>query len=55
MGLAEDCIHDAIQMSNEQSGTQITNIYITEENNNYIKILYKENKIVVEDMKPIKE
>ena len=51
LGLVEDCIHDAIQMNNGKSGTQITNIYISDENNNYTQILYQENNIVIEEIK----
>lgn len=48
LGLVEDCIHDAIQMNTGQSEAQITNIYITDENSNYMEISYKGNSIVVE-------
>lgn len=49
VGLVEDCIHDAIQMNNSQSDSQITNIYINE-NNNYVQIYENEGNIVMEEM-----
>lgn len=55
VGLVEDCIHDAIQINNGQSDLQITNIYIINEDNNYKKMLYKEGRIVMEEIKQIGE
>lgn len=49
VGLVEDCIHDAIQMNSKQNESQVTNIYITDENNNDIQILYKQGNIVIKE------
>lgn len=55
VGLVEDCIHDAIQMNDGQNDSQITNIYIIDENNNYTQILYKEDNIFIEEINQIGE
>lgn len=46
-GLVEDCIYDAAKMSLEQQKTQ-DKIYVSEENDNYIKVQHKNGKIVIE-------
>lgn len=55
VGLVEDCIHDAIQMNNGQNESQITNIYIIDENNNYTQMLYNEDRIVIKEINQMEE
>ena len=46
-GLVEECIYDAAKKSLEQQKTQ-DKIYVSEENDNYIKVQHKNGKIVIE-------
>lgn len=48
IGLVKDCIHDAIQENSARNQEKI--IYITNEKDQYRKIQYKGNTIIIEDI-----
>ena len=48
LGLVKDCIHDAIQENSARNQEKI--IYITNEKDQYRKIQYKGNTIIIEDI-----